>query len=230
MKIKENAAEPRQGGRRRTLVSGLAIVGLSLVGCTSAKSEVDKPQSEITSAKTATKPEPKEKQTMTSHDTAQFFKLDPLKFTKAPLRAEKVVTLNAPPEKVWALLSDHEKLPTYVPMISKVTVDNSHASTADGVGAVRTCSIGDMAIEEEIRLFEPNRVLAYGLRDGNPMGMSGHLGVMLLASNDTGGTTVRFQQYFNHPDVDMMATQVNGGLDQGINGLVKIFGGEAQGE
>ena len=39
---------------------------------------------------------------MTNQDTAQFYKLDPLEFTKAPLRAEQTVTLNAPPEKVWA--------------------------------------------------------------------------------------------------------------------------------
>ena len=166
---------------------------------------------------------------MTNQDTAQFYKLDPLEFTKAPLRAERTVTLNAPPEKVWALISDHEKLPTYLPMIAKVTIDNSHASTANGVGAVRTCSIGDMALEEEIRVWKPNRALAYGVREGNPMGMSGHLGVMLLAPNETGGTTVRFKQNFNHSDVDMMATQVAGGLQQGISGLLEIFGGAEAG-
>ena len=82
-----------------------------------------------------------------------------------------------------------------------------------------------MALEEEIRVWKPNCAQAYGLREGNPMGMSGHLAVVLLAPNETGGTTVRFQHYFNHPDVDMMATQVAGALQQGISGLIEVFGG-----
>jgi len=203
------------------------MVGLSLRGCKSAKTEADEPQSETTGTKTVTKPKPipNNRKTMTKQDTAQSYKLDPLEFTKAPLRAEQTVSLNAPPEKVWALVSDHEKIPTYLSMIEKVTVDNSNASTANGVGAVRNCSIGAMALEEEIRVWEPNRALAYGLREGNPMGMSGHLGVVLLAPNETGGTTVRWQFYFNHPDADMMATQAAGALQQGLSGLIEIFGG-----
>ena len=82
-----------------------------------------------------------------------------------------------------------------------------------------------MTFEEEIRLSKPNRALAYSLREGNPMGMSGHLGVVLLASNETGGTTVRWQFYFNHPDVDIMVTQTAGALQQGLSGLIEIFGG-----
>ena len=220
---------------------------------------------------------------MTKQDTAQLFKLDPLQFTKAPLRAEQTVSLNAPPEKVWALISDHEKLPTYLSMVEKVTVDNSIASTANGVGAVRSCSIGAMTLEEEIQIWKPNRALAYALREGNPMGMSGHLaargkspaafdqrcippgyvvhrsntarilpllalprgriaglgatqdfhhgllGVVLLAPDETGGTTVRWQQYFNHPDADMMATQVADAIQLGISGLLEIFGGAKAG-
>ena len=162
---------------------------------------------------------------MTKHDMTGFFEVDPLRFTQAPLRAEQTVSLNAPPEEVWALISDHEKLPMYLSFVQKVTVDNSNASTANGVGAVRNCSIGAMALEEEIRVWEPNRALAYGLREGNPMGMSGHLGVVLLAPNETGGTTVRWQFYFNHPDADMMATQAAGALQQGLSGLIEIFGG-----
>lgn len=151
--------------------------------------------------------------------------MDPLKFTQAPLRVERTISLNAGPEKVWALVSDHEKIPTYLPLIEKVTVDNSNASTANGVGAVRICSLGDMALKEEIRLWEPNRALAYALSEDNPMGITGHLGVVLMAPNKTGGTTVRWQFYFNHPDVDMMTTQTQGALQQGISGLIEVFGG-----
>jgi carbon monoxide dehydrogenase subunit G len=163
--------------------------------------------------------------TMTKHDITGFFAVDPLKFTQAPLRAERTHSLNASPEKVWGLISDHEKLPTYISFVQKVTVDNSNASAANGVGAVRTCNIGEIALIEEIRLWEPNRALAYAVRDGNPMGMTGHLGVATLAPNETGGTTVRWQAYFDHPDVDMMTAQVQGGYQQGISGLIEIFGG-----
>jgi carbon monoxide dehydrogenase subunit G len=157
-------------------------------------------------------------------DTAQFFKLNPLEFTKAPLRAEQSISLNASPEKVWALVSDHQKVPTYLPMIEKVTVDNSNASTENGIGAIKHCSIGDMTWQEEVLLWNPDRAKAYGLPDGNPMGMNGHLAVVRLAANETGGTSVSWQFYFNHPDVDVMVAQTEGALQQGLCGLVEIFG------
>ncbi len=36
---------------------------------------------------------------MTKHDMTGFFPVDPRKFTQAPLRAERTVSLNAPPLK-----------------------------------------------------------------------------------------------------------------------------------
>ena len=162
---------------------------------------------------------------MTKQDTTDFIQVDPRKFTDAPLRAERTFTLNAPPEKVWALISDHEKVPTYLSMVEKVTVDNSHAVTLSGVGAVRTCTISGMAFEEEMRLWEPNRALVYSLHEGNPVGMTGHLAVALLAPNKTGGTTVRWQFHFNHPDADTMATQSAAALQQAVSGLIEVFGG-----
>ena len=162
---------------------------------------------------------------MNKQDTPQFFKLNPLEFTKAPLRAEQSISVNASPEMVWALVSDHQKVPMYLPMIEKVTVDNSNASTENGVGAIKHCSIGDMTWQEEILLWNPDLALAYGMPDGNPMGMSGHLGLVLLAANETGGTTLCWQFYFNHPDVDAMVSQTEGALQQGLSGLIEIFGG-----
>jgi len=93
---------------------------------------------------------------MNKQDTEQFFNLNPMGFTKAPLRAEQSISLNA--------------------------------STENEVGAIKHCSIGDMTWQEEVLLWNPDHALAYGLPDGNPMGMSGHLGVVLLAANETGGT------------------------------------------
>ena len=166
---------------------------------------------------------------MNKQDTPQFFKLNPLEFTKAPLRAEQSISVNASPEMVWALVSDHQKVPMYLPMIEKVTVDNSNASTENGVGAIKHCSIGDMTWQEEILLWNPDLALAYGMPDGNPMGMSGHLGLVLLAANETGGTTLCWQFYFNHPDVDAMVAQTQGALQQGLSGLIEIFGGTQTG-
>ena len=61
-------------------------------------------------------------------------------------------TLNVSPEKVWGLISDHEKLPTYLSFVQKITVDNSNASDANGVGAVCTCRIGEITLIEDIQL------------------------------------------------------------------------------
>jgi carbon monoxide dehydrogenase subunit G len=163
--------------------------------------------------------------TIAKRDSTIFPQVDPLEFTRAPLRAEQTFSLNAPPEKVWALVSDYEKLPTYLSFVDKVTVDNSSAATANGVGAVRTCSIGDSTLFEDVRLWEPNRALAYSLRDGNPTGLTGHLGLVVMAPNKTGGTTVRWQFYFDHADVETVAPQLQSALQQGVSGLIEVFGG-----
>jgi hypothetical protein len=44
--------------------------------------------------------------TIAKRDSTIFPQVDPLEFTRAPLRAEQTFSLNAPPEKVWALVSD----------------------------------------------------------------------------------------------------------------------------
>jgi hypothetical protein len=56
------------------------------------------------------------------------------------------------------------------------------------------------------------------------MDMNGHLAVVLLAANEAGGTTVCWQFYFDHPDVDGMVAQTEGALQQGLSGLIEIFG------
>jgi hypothetical protein len=61
------------------------------------------------------------------------------------------------------------------------------------------------------------------------MDMSGHLAVVLLAANETGGTTLCWQFYFDHPDLDAMVAQTEGALQQGISGLIEIYGGEQAG-
>jgi carbon monoxide dehydrogenase subunit G len=151
--------------------------------------------------------------------------IDPAQYTSAPLRAEATFQLDAPPKEVWALMSDHEAMPSYMPMVHKVTVDNSKAGTKGGVGAVRTCSIGDDAFHEEIRLSKPNEALGYSVLDGNAMGFSDHFAVVLLAAGGDGGTTVQWKLWFNHPEPGKMAAQVNQMLDMVAKGLAEKFAG-----
>jgi hypothetical protein len=46
-----------------------------------------------------------------------------------------------------------------------------------------------------------------------------------MAPNKTGGTTVRWQFYFDHADVETVAPQLQSALQQGVSGLIEVFGG-----
>lgn len=150
---------------------------------------------------------------------------DVTRFTAAPKRVEKSVVVNAPPAEVWKLISDHQQMPTYFPGINHVDVDNSHASQANGVGCVRSCSLhGNMQTVEEVRLWEPPAALGYTLRAPNAMGLSDHFATVELTEASPGTTRVTWTQYFNHPDASAMSGQIGTMLDGAMAGLAKRFG------
>ncbi len=55
-----------------------------------------------------------------------------------PIQFETKRYLPAPPAVVFALISDHAALPTWVPGLRRVDVDGSRATHPGGVGTRRT--------------------------------------------------------------------------------------------
>jgi len=147
--------------------------------------------------------------------------------TAAPLRYALNVRLDARPDAVWALLSDHEALPTFFAPVTKVTVDNTGASTPNGVGAVRSCNLMGSELTENILIFEPNKALGYSVVKGGLPGVTDHLGLVRLQA-DGDGTIVRWEQYFNHPDPKPVVGEIGKLMAIAGDGLIKKFGGKVQ--
>ena len=79
--------------------------------------------------------------------------------------ASRTRQLSAPPEAVWAVLAEFDRIAEWAP-----NVDHSCALTdqRDGVGAVRRVQVGRPALLETVVAWEPNVRLAYRL-DGLPV-------------------------------------------------------------
>jgi len=110
--------------------------------------------------------------------------------TRSPISLERATRLAAKPEDVFAFITDFPRLPEWMPMMKRCTVDNSRAQTPGGVGAVRV--IEAPAVKptlETVIAFEAPRLLAYSASDASLMGMfTDHLGVITCEPHPTGGT------------------------------------------
>jgi Polyketide cyclase / dehydrase and lipid transport len=146
-------------------------------------------------------------------------------WTTAPLRLEQAVWLPAVPAAVFALLSNHEALPRLFVWIHRVMVDNSHAIVPGGLGARRICLFGDdMILEEIIVGWDPPHLYAYaGVDATHPFGMTGHVGIIQCAASGTDGTLMRWQQFFDHPHLIAMQTQLDRSLHAAMRNLLCYF-------
>lgn len=106
------------------------------------------------------------------------------------MRAVATAVVDAPIEKVWAALADHEAMSTWGPGI-KVTVTKEGAPDRNGVGAVRRIAgAGPLPpIVEEITRFEPGRALGYRATGGVPL--KNYNGDVQLTP-DGGGTRIEW--------------------------------------
>lgn len=144
-------------------------------------------------------------------------------YTRAPLQMTKMVRLEAAPGAVFSKLADYTKMPDWFPGMTEVGTDNAAAETENGEGAVRVCSFdpGQIMTEDIVR-FDPPDTLAYAIRDGNFMGVSGHLALVTIESED-GGSLVTWRQFFEHPDPDAFNAQGGAMLEGALDNLRHHF-------
>ncbi|WP_130293229.1 SRPBCC family protein [Pseudonocardia sediminis] len=85
------------------------------------------------------------------------------------MRATSVRTVDAPIDRVWAVLADHEGMSSWAPGL-KVELTRPGTTEPNGVGAVRRVGIGSPGpIVEEIVTFEPGQRLGYRALAGVPL-------------------------------------------------------------
>jgi uncharacterized protein YndB with AHSA1/START domain len=108
---------------------------------------------------------------------------------EVPLVLARAIRLAAAPERVFAFITDFERLPEWMPMMRRAWVDNRHAQTPGGVGAVRMIDSGfGKPTEERVVALEPPSLLAYSASDASLRGLfRSHLGVLVLEQHPAEG-------------------------------------------
>ncbi len=117
--------------------------------------------------------------------------------TQAPLVLPCAARLGADPARIFAFITDFERLPEWMPLMRRVTVDNSRAEKPSGVGAVRVIDSGiGKPTEETVVALEPPELLAYHASDASLRGMfTEHLGVLVCEPHPAGGTLLSWLTY-----------------------------------
>ncbi len=91
------------------------------------------------------------------------------------------VEFNAPVEKVFAILSDHEAMGKTLGANIKRVQDGE--GNVNGVGSVRKLTLLPfVSFEETVTAFEQNRLVEYTVTKGSPL--KNHLGRMVFSETD----------------------------------------------
>lgn len=129
-----------------------------------------------------------------SNSTKTF---DPQTLTVSPLQFDVGCELGAKPAAVFDVLVDFPSMPTWMPLMKRVEVDNSKAKKPGEVGAVRVIypPVGKATLEV-VTAFERPWLLAYAATDASLMGMfTEHTGILTCDDNGKGGTTFRWRTF-----------------------------------
>ena len=96
----------------------------------------------------------------------------PLPLDKRPLpdthRVEHTVSIAAPTDRVWNLVTDHRGMPKWFPL-DTVTLDREGRPAPNGVGAERAMRGPGMNVREQVLDWVPQRSLDYRLMEGAPI-------------------------------------------------------------
>lgn len=137
------------------------------------------------------------------------------------------ITINAPIEKIWSILTDLEALQLYDPTVKNSTLVSSEKS---GIGAKRKVNMldGKNWFEEKVTVFKPNEALTYQLTDCTfPMKSLQHSYSFEKISNQTKVNqimqyTVKFGLLGRLLDKLMIRKQTSGGIQKFFVGL-KVY-------
>jgi uncharacterized protein YndB with AHSA1/START domain len=93
------------------------------------------------------------------------------------IRVEHETRIAASPERVWAILTDHEGMPRWFPA-REVIRRRPGTTDPNGVDAVRVVRASGLAIEERVTVFEPCKRMEYVVTGGVPL--RDHRGTVVL--------------------------------------------------
>jgi uncharacterized protein YndB with AHSA1/START domain len=129
----------------------------------------------------------------------------------------------APPETVFAVLTDHRRYAEITPL-RKAALEREGEPAPDGVGAIRKLSAVGPPLREEVLAYEaPNR-FSYKLLSGLPV--RDHVGTVELTASE-GGTRVVYAVR-THPTVPVVGAAVVAVVKVGVKQLLGGIVAEAE--
>jgi uncharacterized protein YndB with AHSA1/START domain len=114
--------------------------------------------------------------------------------TRAPLRVEARAQSCASPDKVFAVLADHEHWPEWFPRIRRVTVIGQQR---EGVGARRRVELRGMTVDEEFIAWDVGARWTFTAYDARPRFTRSLVEDCVLTPLPDGGTDISYTMYMD---------------------------------
>jgi len=146
----------------------------------------------------------------------------------APIVAEATVEIAAPPERVWAVIADHERWPAWFPGVSRVEITGG-----DGIGldATRRVTLrGGTRFDERIIIWEPGHAFGFTVVAMRPRVFRSLNERVTLDDLGDGRTRVTYRQGFDTsrwfaPVLQRLARKrLPASLQAGLAGLARQVG------
>lgn len=129
----------------------------------------------------------------------------------------------APPETVFAVITDHRAYPDYTPL-RKAILEKEGSPAPDGVGAVRALYLAGPPMREEVLAYEAPRRFTYRLLSGLPA--RDHVGTVTLTPEGE-GTKIAYE-IETTPTIRPLAPLILAGMKIGIGRLMVGVAAEAE--
>lgn len=120
-------------------------------------------------------------------------KFESTDYTKAPLQMEFSRKIQATPNEIWRLLSNHKALPSWIPKVKNSTVVDKGANGKEQEGTVREVRFGGDLLNETIVFWDETFGYAYSIADMHIV--KNHVGHFNITEK-LDGTIVSWSQYY----------------------------------
>lgn len=121
----------------------------------------------------------------------------------------------APPETVFAVLTDHRKYAELTPL-RKSELEREGEPSPNGLGAIRKLTAVGPPLREEVIAYEPDERFSYKLISGLPV--RDHVGTVKLTA--VGAGTEMIYAVRTHPTVPVVGPVIVAVVKQAVKGLV----------